>query len=195
MTVGAQGDFRGHDERNVADMNPAEQIEMMVDWFKFHFEDPANDTPHSKDQGGYVFLWGGPFDADEEIQAEFSDSVDFEAMQSAVSEIQSGGTFNWAPTTQGDFYDHPEHGQDYSTERGSRVFDEVFEEGIDASDQNFAEPALSEPEARALVIEKLDVLQRQMAPVIDYIEGERRRAPMMGHNNPPDELAIFDLLP
>jgi hypothetical protein len=192
MAVGAHGDFLGHDERDVADMNRAEQIEMMVDWFKFHFEDPANDTPYSKDQGGYVFLWGGPFDADEQIQAEFSDTVEFDTMQAAVSQIQSDGTFDWAPTTQGSFYEHPEEEQDDYGKAGSGVFEEgVYEDGVYEADQDFTEPSLNEPEARDLVIEKLDQLQRQMAPIIAYIEEERRRPPMMGHNNPPEELEIF----
>src|SRR6516164_4356205 len=40
----------------------------MVDWFFANFEDPAESTPYD---GGYVYIWGGPYDAREELNEAF----------------------------------------------------------------------------------------------------------------------------
>ena len=44
------------------------QIEAMRRWFCDRYEDPANDTPYSSEEGGYIFVWGGPYDPNEVIQ-------------------------------------------------------------------------------------------------------------------------------
>jgi hypothetical protein len=46
-------------------------IETMADWFRDNFEDPAEDTPHDSAEGGYQWIWGGPFDAEEELNEVF----------------------------------------------------------------------------------------------------------------------------
>ncbi|MCF7702516.1 hypothetical protein GLR48_25420 [Loktanella sp. M215] len=65
------------------------------------FEDPQNEMPYAdkEDPGDspYRYPWGGPYDADEQLQDEFSDIVPFEVIQEAVLEVQSDGTIEWAP--------------------------------------------------------------------------------------------------
>ncbi|WP_237067107.1 hypothetical protein [Loktanella sp. M215] len=77
------------------------QIEYMVHWFRGMFEDPQNEMPYAdkEDPGDspYRYPWGGPYDADEQLQDEFSDIVPFEVIQEAVLEVQSDGTIEWAP--------------------------------------------------------------------------------------------------
>jgi len=52
------------DPPDVSAMNHEDAIEAMVSWFFENFEDPAHSTPWD---GGYVYIWGGPYDAADEI--------------------------------------------------------------------------------------------------------------------------------
>ncbi len=176
-------DFQGYTTEKVSAMSSQEQVEMMVEWFNQQFEDPQTDTPYNKDMGGYVYLWGGPFDASDQIQSEFSDAVDFDTMMLAVDRVQGEGTLEWAPTTGGDFYEHPE---DDRVEAGE-IVDGDGEWPPIIADQA---PVPPEPEARAEVIRCLDELEAIVLPLLDRFEAEAQAPPMMGHNNPPEELEI-----
>ena len=48
-----------------------EAVEAMVDWFAANYEDPAQSTPYDSSEGGYQYIWGGPYDAEEEIWGAF----------------------------------------------------------------------------------------------------------------------------
>lgn len=173
---GSYGDFHGFTLDDVKGMSTEEQVDMIVDWFNYHFEDPQNDTPYNKDLGGYVFLWGGPFDANETIQDFFSDAVDFDTMMLAVDHIQRDGTLDWAPTTRGDFYEHPD--------------EEIEEEELTL---DTLEEVPNEPEARAEVLARLDELEALVQPILD--QANTQAPPMMGHNNPPEELEVVQAVP
>lgn len=69
----------------------------MVEWFLERFEDPVHRTSYNTREGGYLWNWGGPYSADDEIQDEFSDIASFELMQQAVDKIQEDGLYDWAP--------------------------------------------------------------------------------------------------
>lgn len=64
------------------EISGAELIEMpdeykedfVRDWFFYMYEDPASQTPYESAEGGYQYIWGGPFEAREEIEAKFSGS-------------------------------------------------------------------------------------------------------------------------
>ncbi len=180
---GSVGDFQGYSAEEMSAMSSQEQVAIMVEWFNQQFEDPQNETPYNKDLGGYVYLWGGPFDASDQIQAEFSDAVDFDTMMLAVDRVQGDGTLEWAPTTGGDFYEHPE---DDRVEAGE-IVDGDGEWSPIIPDQA---PVPPEPEARAEVIRRLDELEAIVQPLLDKFEAEAQAPPMMGHNNPPEELEI-----
>lgn len=79
----------------------------MRDWFLENYEDPANSTPYDGGEGGYQYIWGGPYDASEEISANFPDAEEDE-IETAVDEVQVEGTYEWAPADgriQPDDYD------------------------------------------------------------------------------------------
>jgi hypothetical protein len=38
----------------------ARQIDYMRYWFSRNYEDPSNETPHSSEDGGFQYIWGGP---------------------------------------------------------------------------------------------------------------------------------------
>jgi hypothetical protein len=49
-----------------------QKIEAMVGWFLTNYEDPANSTPYESAEGGYQYIWGGPYDANIEIGDKFA---------------------------------------------------------------------------------------------------------------------------
>jgi hypothetical protein len=71
-------------------------VDAVVDWFFTNFEDPAESTPYETAEGGYQFIWGGPCDAREEIDAAFV-SIDEKVVDAAVERIEADG-WEWAPS-------------------------------------------------------------------------------------------------
>jgi hypothetical protein len=67
-------------------------VDLMVEWFHTDFEDPAHSTPHNN--GAYVFVWGGPYDAREVPSA--LENVSDEQVD-AVVEIIEEDNDEWAP--------------------------------------------------------------------------------------------------
>ena len=185
---GSVGDFPGYTEEDVKAMSSEEQVAMMVEWFNQQFEDPQNDTPYIKEMGGFFYPWGGPFDASDQIQEEFAEAVDFDTMMLAVDRVQRDGTVEWAPRSGGDFYEYPE---DDAVASGEIV------DGDGEWPPVIAQPAPAppEPEARADVIRRLDELEAMVQPLLDRFEVEAQPPPMMGHNNPPEELEIVRAVP
>lgn len=41
-------------------------------WFTARYEDPVENCPHDSGEGGYQFIYGGPYTAIEEIRAAWS---------------------------------------------------------------------------------------------------------------------------
>lgn len=188
-TFGSFADFPGYSADELRAMSSKDQVAAMVEWFERQFEDPQNETPYNKELGGYVYLWGGPFDANDQIQEEFSEAVDFDTMMVAVERVQDDGTVEWAPQTGGDFYEHPE--EDDRVASGEIVDGDGDWPPI-IPDQ---EPIPPEPEARADVIRRLDELEAMVQPLLDTFEVEAQAPPMMGHNNPPEELELVQAVP
>lgn len=63
------------------------QIDAMRRWFLDRYEDPANQTPWNGECKEYVFIWGGPYDPDEEIQSRFNGVVDYETMRELIDNL------------------------------------------------------------------------------------------------------------
>lgn len=60
------------------------QIDVMRDWFHSKYEDPAHNTPF---EGEYTYIWGGPYDAQEELTAEFEDVVPQDVIDGLAEEL------------------------------------------------------------------------------------------------------------
>jgi len=188
-TFGSFADFGGYTADQVRAMSRDEQVAMMLEWFRRQFEDPQKDTPYNKDLGGYVFLFGGPFDASDQIQEEFSEAVDFDTMMLAVDQVQEDGTVEWAPQTGGDFYEHPDEDDRVAS---GEIVDGDGEWPPIISDRA---PTPPEPEARADVIRRLDELEAIVQPLLETFEAKAQAPSMMGHNNPPEELELVQAVP
>src|SRR5208282_1412740 len=77
------------------------QLEVMKAWFRRHFEDPAECTPY---EGGYVWIWGGPYDAREQLEGEFSGVVPDDVIDGLAEELWRECA-EWAPTHTSEDYD------------------------------------------------------------------------------------------
>lgn len=83
-----------------------DQLEVMRNWFLAKFEDPANSCPYDGREGGYAYIYGGPYDASEELQAMFDQYIKFEYIEELVDELQIQ-CFDWSGNSNNidDWYD------------------------------------------------------------------------------------------
>jgi hypothetical protein len=84
-----------------SDLRKAErdtQVEAMRTWFFQSFEDPAEHTPYD---GGYVYIWGGPYDAGEELRTEFEGLVPDDVIKELENDLRDI-SWEWAPVAGGD---------------------------------------------------------------------------------------------
>ena len=180
---------------NFAEMSEKEQIDAMVDWFNLMFEDPHNQMPYAgKDTdipyavGNYLYPWGGPYDAIEELEDRFSSVAEFETIEKAAEiVINQNGVHEWAPSDS-----HP----DMLARR-----DEAWE------DQFADVPTLEEIQSRLREHPSLTVgtereveARREVLALVDDLRPLLARAsgaPMhggIGHNQPPAQFQIPDRL-
>jgi hypothetical protein len=45
-----------------------EQLRVMEACFRSCYEDSAERTPHDSSEGGYIWIWGGPYSAREQLE-------------------------------------------------------------------------------------------------------------------------------
>ena len=81
------------------------QLDVMRTWFYQNYEDPAENTPHDSSEGGYIYIWGGPYDASEVLEDEFSGVVPDEVIDSLVKELAEK-CWEWAPIPSANDHDH-----------------------------------------------------------------------------------------
>jgi hypothetical protein len=71
------------------------QIEYMRFRFGQHFEDPAQETPYNSEEGGYLYIWGGPYNAAEQLGDEFGEFIPEDRIQEVVNYVERDGTVDW----------------------------------------------------------------------------------------------------
>jgi hypothetical protein len=92
------------DSGTLADASRDEQLEAMEEWFRARYEDPAERTPYESREGGYIWIWGGPYDAEEELRGEFEGIVPDDVIEELV-DVLNGECSEWAPMSSPDDYD------------------------------------------------------------------------------------------
>lgn len=157
----------------------AKQIEYIKHWFFRNFEDPANETPYNSQEGGYLYIWGGPYDALDEIGNEFGDLVSQEVIEEAVNEVQRDGIYDWAPGTE-----HPDQRQ--RQEEWEAEQQPELEPDIDLIIENLKAGIKPNYGAPHELAEREAILDR-LAQLETTLEGLRPRHGGLGHNNPPDD--------
>ncbi|MFF1958232.1 hypothetical protein ACFVWX_14715 [Streptomyces sp. NPDC058220] len=66
----------------------------MIDWFRQHYEDPAENIPYEGREGGYQYFGNGPYEAHDVLQSQFPDA-DEKDIDEAVRELESE-CYEWA---------------------------------------------------------------------------------------------------
>lgn len=156
-------------------------VKLLVDWFHYLYEDPANETPYNGREGGYLYIKGGPYNAEEELRGNFEDIVPEEALMAAAEEIQSDGLFDWAPSPRHQasvaFYEDAV-ADDYPQEEVS--FEKLSE--IAASEPEAGIGSAEEQAARVTVLEQISVLKDELPKPASHGG--------IGHNHPPEEFEL-----
>lgn len=78
------------------------QADAVEHWFYANYEDPAENTPYIGSEGGYQFIHGGPFDAREELENEFSGTVPDDVIEEVVRSAERF-SLEWAPRIDFDY--------------------------------------------------------------------------------------------
>jgi hypothetical protein len=143
-------------------MRKAEKRQLMVQWFFENYEDPANKTPRLDNE--FHFIWGGPYDARDELYSKFGDVASESLIEEVVKEVERGGLTDWAPVRT---VDEPEETEPPDDPPSLDSF-------LDEPSPRYGSAA--EQEARARARAALDELRR-------FIDQERPVG--IGHNWPP----------
>lgn len=72
--------------------------EAMRLWFITRFCDPVHNTPYNGREGGYLYVNGGPYTAEDELYRRFGGGLsDDEEIRTVIDDIESDGVDEWAP--------------------------------------------------------------------------------------------------
>jgi hypothetical protein len=162
-------------------MGRERQIEYMRYWFGRNFEDPAQETPYNSEEGGYLYIWGGPYDASEELFDEFGEFVPEDRIQAVVDDVESDGLTDWAPGT-----DHPDHERARAEWAEERDREEVGQSPLTeilAMLERGTEPRFGGQEERAqrrAILSRLEALESELEALKPAHGG-------IGHNRPPED--------
>jgi hypothetical protein len=73
-----------------------EAIEALREWFFENFEDPVEHTPYESAEGGYQYIWGGPWETGDIFEHVYGDSISEELKAAVVSSLEDS-TDVWVP--------------------------------------------------------------------------------------------------
>lgn len=157
--------------QSLEDLDFDARVEVMVEWFRENYEDPAQETPYDSGEGGYQYIWGGPYEAGEELY-EYFDATDDE-VNAAAAIIQEDGTFDWAPAgwriqpddLDGDFDGDSDLSGSFALDGGSAE-----------------EPPLAD--RISALRGQLDELEQQLSQLQAADHGQ------IGHNQPPEDMRL-----
>jgi len=168
--------------------NSKAKVEYMVAWFRDHFEDPSFRTPYESSEGGFIWVFGGPYNAYDELFGEFHNIATPRQIEEAIKIVQSDGIWDWAPGNK-----HPDWIDAHQDEPDFDDEDEV-EEPPTIDDELKSLLERLEQSARPIYGSGTDFILRQriVADGQMLIDALRRVQPKpvhgsIGHNRPPEE--------
>lgn len=155
----------------------------MVHWFQGLFDDPAQETPHNSREGGYQYIWGGPYDASDELGSEFGSIVSDEVLERAIEEVESDGIYEWAPTSA-----HPDRkaGEDEAMADHYEPPPLPTLEEIRNRLEGGVVPSFGGPIER----DERDALRREIADLRSLLVQSPASHGGVGHNQPPGKFDI-----
>jgi hypothetical protein len=155
-------------------MRKREKRDLMVQWFREHFDHPDNaGTPWW--DGEHHWIWGGPYDAAEELHAKFADVASEKLIEEVVKEVESEGTTEWGRLGIKD--GEEEEGEEAARELKGGV-------SVEVPEQVLAPVAVEERNGKIALVPHRDSLLR----VADQ-DFNSWREPIMGHIH---ELLVTD---
>jgi hypothetical protein len=80
------------------------QLEVMRTWFYSTYEDPAEITPFESAEGGYIYIWGGPYDPEKELHDEFGGLIPDMCIEELATELRDI-CWEWTPHPECDDID------------------------------------------------------------------------------------------
>lgn len=72
---------------NFRKLNRSEKRAEILGWFYSNYADPVEFCPYDSSEGGYQYIWGGPYDAREEIENERSGIASPKLIDEIVEEL------------------------------------------------------------------------------------------------------------
>ncbi|WP_413507501.1 hypothetical protein [Serratia proteamaculans] len=82
-----------------------DQLVAVKEWFLSRYCDPAQETPYNSREGGYLYIHGGPYSPDEEINERFSGVISDDVLQEVIAELEVEVGSEWAPIIRDYGYD------------------------------------------------------------------------------------------
>ncbi|MCR6735667.1 MAG: hypothetical protein NVV83_17000 [Afipia sp.] len=73
-------------------------IEEMREWFFENFENPVESTPFESAEGGYIYIWGGPYGTRDVVETVFSDFASENAIAELVEKLDRESP-DWVPSS------------------------------------------------------------------------------------------------
>lgn len=169
--------------RDIRDYGLDEQVNFMDQWFRALFEDPQNEMPYAEpdEPYNYRYLWGGPYDAAEELWGNFESLASKEAIEQAIEYVQRDGIIEWAPTSN-----HPDRRAAEEEVIEEYEYDPPSLEEVKKRFEYGTKPQFGngyELQLRAEVQKRIEELRSLKAESKNTHGG-------IGHNNPPDETGL-----
>jgi hypothetical protein len=157
---------------NFDEMSIEDAVEHIKEWFFENFEDPVHCTPYITAEGGYQYIWGGPYDVRDIIENIFADSASDELIDAAIGEIQSEG-FEWVPNSARRQAPDEEDQPDFLLENASALHEKMMrrisslEEALAQLSHGIGHNHPPEP-IEALPLTAVD--QKEIAAAIDVLK-------------------------
>ena len=79
----------GFTAENFDGLDTPAQAEIMRTWFLENYEDPVHSLPYESREGGYIWVYGGPYDASEVLHDMFEEFVSEQIIERLASELFS----------------------------------------------------------------------------------------------------------
>jgi len=118
------------------------QMAVMREWFYRHFEDPVQSCPYISSEGGYQYIYGGPYDAHEQLEEEFSGVVDDEVIEELSDELNDESP-NWSGSSDNFSSDLDDYlfrsgaqsfGQEYAFKQSALNIERLLETKVEAAE-------------------------------------------------------------
>lgn len=190
QTISSEDDLDGISLEQLKSLSASDQVPYLIYWFGRMYEDPQNETPFCQDENSssnYSYIWGGPYDARDELEHSFDGLAAEEAIESAIRHVERGGIVEWALGP-----DHPDH------QRAREAFDQEEHEEAQNTWLSRIETKLAQTEDNSPVLTSPVVAMslQQLNTSIKVLREElQNQAPVaqfggIGHNQPPEPIVV-----